>query len=57
MVCTGWTEHQHTLENFLRYEGVMPAAIDMLTHGSVCVDVASLLVGLLKSLILSTIEE
>lgn len=57
MVCIAWPEHQHTLENFLRYEGVMPAAMDMLTHGSVSADVASLLVGLLKSLILGTVEQ
>ena len=56
MICNSWAEHHHTLENYLRYESVVPAAIDMLTHPSVGTEAASLLVGLIKSLILNTME-
>lgn len=57
IICVAWTEHHHTLENLIRYKDVLPAAIDMLSHPSVSVDVASLLIGLIKSLIFNTMEE
>jgi hypothetical protein len=57
MICVNWAEHHHTLENYLRYETVLPQAMDMLTHPSVGAEAASLLVGLVKSLILNTVEQ
>ena len=50
-------EHHHTLENFLRYDSVLPSAMEMLTHPSVGSEAASLLVGLVRSLILNTVEQ
>ena len=57
MICVSWAEHHHTLENYLRYEAVLPQAMNMLTHASIGAEAASLLVGLVKSLILNTLEQ
>jgi hypothetical protein len=57
IVCICWTEHNNTLKNFEKFSDAIPSAMGMLSHEQISVDVASLLIGLIKNLIINTVDE
>lgn len=56
ILCLSWSEHLHTLGNFETYPEVIPALMNMLPHKSISPGVVTLHMGLLKKLILGTLE-
>jgi len=57
IICISWTEHNNTLQNYEKYASTIPSAMDMLTHDLISPEVAHILVGLVKNLIVNTIDE
>ena len=56
IMCVNWADHLFTLDNFIKYPKVVPAVMEMLSHKSIHIDVTTLHMGLLKKLILETID-
>jgi len=56
ILCISWPDHYNTVNNFNIYPEVIPALMDMLTHKSISLDVSCLHMGLLKKLIVDTMD-
>jgi len=56
ILCISWPESVNTLSNFEKYPEVMPQVMSMMAHKSICMDVASVHLNLLKKLIVDTLD-
>lgn len=56
VITVNWLDHLYTLDNFTRYPDVLPAILGMLQHPSINIDVALLHMGMLKKMLMETID-
>ena len=55
-MCITWPDSLYTLNNFIAFPHILPSILSMLSHQAISIDVASLHFGMIKKIIIETLD-